>query len=158
MITGTSITVQNKLFLTFWSTAWPGYESFIWCLFRLPVSLGQNWPSWSGRVVKSAELPYARQAPPMLMDVSPLMLIKKDWLPCWSSRGQQVLHERWIWGIHCTQARKHASEGSTLALKLRGNITRSPKQGYQWPHKKGLMSSKTLKKIIGTEFRITIDL
>ena len=24
----------------------------------------------------------------------------------------------------------------TLALKPRGDITRSPKQGYQWPHKK----------------------
>ena len=24
----------------------------------------------------------------------------------------------------------------TLALKPRGNVTRSPKQGYQWPHKK----------------------
>ena len=29
----------------------------------------------------------------------------------------------------------------TLALKPRGDITRSPKQGYEWPHKKG-MSSK----------------
>ena len=24
----------------------------------------------------------------------------------------------------------------TLALKPRGDITRSPKQGYQWPHKR----------------------
>ena len=36
------------------------------------------------------------------------------------------------------QATKHASEGSTLALKPRGDITRSPKQGYQWPHEKDL--------------------
>ena len=34
----------------------------------------------------------------------------------------------------------------TLALKPRGDVTRSPKQGYQWPHKKGLMSSKNFKK------------
>ena len=34
----------------------------------------------------------------------------------------------------------------TLALKPRGDVTRSPKQGYQWPHKKGLMSSKNLQK------------
>ena len=33
-----------------------------------------------------------------------------------------------------------------LALKHRGDITRSPKQGYMWPHKKGLMSSKNYKK------------
>ena len=32
--------------------------------------------------------------------------------------------------IHCTQATKHASEGSTLALKPRGDVTRSPKQGH----------------------------
>ena len=32
------------------------------------------------------------------------------------------------------QARKHANE-STLALKPRADITRSPTQGYQWPHK-----------------------
>ena len=44
--------------------------------------------------------------------------------------------QRWIWGIHWTQARKHLSEGSTLALKPRADVTRSSKQGYQWPHKK----------------------
>ena len=50
--------------------------------------------------------------------------------------SQQVSHQRWISGIHCTQATKHASKGSTLALKPRENITRSPKQGYQRPHEK----------------------
>ena len=30
----------------------------------------------------------------------------------------------------------------TLTLKPRGDVTRSPKQGYHWPHKKGLMSYK----------------
>ena len=25
------------------------------------------------------------------------------WLPCWPSRGQQVSHQKWIWGIHCAQ-------------------------------------------------------
>ena len=35
------------------------------------------------------------------------------------------------------QARKHASK-STLALKPRADITRSLKQGYQWPHKKDM--------------------
>ena len=33
---------------------------------------------------------------------------------------------------------RNASEGSTLALKPRGDVIRSPKQGYQWPHKKDL--------------------
>ena len=71
-----------------------------------------------------------------------------DQLPCWLPRGQHVSHQRWISGIHCVQVRKHAIEGSTLALKPRGDITISPKQGYQWPHKKDLCPPKIfLKKV-----------
>ena len=44
------------------------------------------------------------------------------------------------------QARKRASEKSTLALKPRADVTRSPKQGYQWPHKKDSCPTKHLKK------------
>ena len=33
-----------------------------------------------------------------------------------------------------------------LALKPRGNVTRSPKQGYQWPHKKDSCTPKNFKK------------
>ena len=40
----------------------------------------------------------------------------------------------------------HTSEkagmGSTLALKPRADVTRSPKQGYQWPNKKDLCPQK----------------
>ena len=43
------------------------------------------------------------------------------------------------------QARKHASE-STLALKPRADVTRSSKQGYQWPHKKDMCPPKSKKK------------
>ena len=39
-------------------------------------------------------------------------------------------------GIRCAQARKHAREGSTLALKSRAHVTRRPKRGYQWLHEK----------------------
>ena len=69
-----------------------------------------------------------------------------DWLPCWLPRGQQVSHQRWIWGIHCAQARKHASKGSTLALKPRADITRNPKPGCQRPHKKDLCPPKNFFK------------
>ena len=69
-----------------------------------------------------------------------------DQLPCWLLYSQQVLHQRWISGIHGTQATKHASEGSTLALKPRGDVIRSPKQGYQWPHKKNSCPPKIYKK------------
>ena len=44
------------------------------------------------------------------------------------------------------QARKCASQKSILALKPRAVVTRNPKLGYQWPHKKDLCPSK-LKKI-----------
>ena len=49
---------------------------------------------------------------------------------CWLTKGLTVLHQRWIWGKHCTQARKHASKGCTLAFKPRADITKSLKQGY----------------------------
>ena len=44
------------------------------------------------------------------------------------------------------QARKRTSEKSTLALKPGADVTRSPKQGYQWPPWIELMSSKFKKK------------
>ena len=34
------------------------------------------------------------------------------------------------------QVTKHANKGSNLALKPRANVTRSLKQGYQWPPQK----------------------
>ena len=49
--------------------------------------------------------------------------------------------------LRITQVRKD-TKGSTLALKPRADITRNPKQGYQWPHKKDLCPPKVfLKKI-----------
>ena len=45
-----------------------------------------------------------------------------------------------------TQARKHAKKGSSIALKPRADVTRSPKRGYQWPDKKDFCPSKILKK------------
>ena len=48
-----------------------------------------------------------------------------------------------------TQARKRASEKTTLALKPRADITKtSPKQGYQWPHEKDLCPTKTRSSTI----------
>ena len=37
----------------------------------------------------------------------------------------------------------------TLALKPRADITRSPKQGYQWPHEKDMCPTKIKKKRLG---------
>ena len=73
---------------------------------------------------------------------------KLAWLPCWLPRGWQVLHQRRILGniqhILLCQAQIRLS---TLVLKPRGDITRCPKQGYQWPWKKDLGPPKiNLKK------------
>ena len=46
------------------------------------------------------------------------------------------------------QTRKHVSEKSTLDLKPRTDITRSPKQGVSVTPQKGLMSFKMFKKIV----------
>ena len=40
--------------------------------------------------------------------------------------------------LRIAQLMKHISKGPTLAFKLRSDVTISPKQGYQWPHKKDL--------------------
>ena len=37
-------------------------------------------------------------------------------------------------------------EEPTLALKPKGDVTRSPKQGYQWPHKWTCVQQKFKKK------------
>ena len=59
---------------------------------------------------------------------------------CWHKYvDQKELHRRWIWGE--SQTRKHVSEKSTLVTNV--DVTRSPKKGNQWPHKKKLKSSKT---------------
>ena len=60
------------------------------------------------------------------------------WLLCWLPRGQQVLHQRSISGN--VQIRL-----STLVSRPSGDVTRSPKQGYQWFHKKDLCRPKFVK-------------
>ena len=47
--------------------------------------------------------------------------------------------------FHCAQARKHASEGSTLVLKPRADVTKSPER-CQWSHKKSCVLQKCFKK------------
>ena len=43
--------------------------------------------------------------------------------------------------------RENASKGSTLTLKPRADVTRSPKQGHQWPHEKDLCPPKLKKNV-----------
>ena len=82
------------------------------------------------------------EPPPMLVDASASMWIKR--LSCHAdlytvsrchTRGESEDHTgKKVW------------KGSTLALKLRADITRSPKQGYQWPYEKDLCPPKKFKE------------
>ena len=49
-------------------------------------------------------------------------------------------------GTYITFASTMRIRQPTLDLKLRGDVTRNPKQGYQWPQKKDMCPPKTLKK------------
>ena len=46
------------------------------------------------------------------------------------------------WRIRFAQVRKHASEGTHPVFETQADITRSPKQGYQWSHKKNSCTKK----------------
>ena len=71
-----------------------------------------------------------------------------DWLLCWQytpAKGvapELNLRER----ILCTPLPSANKAEPTLAFKPRGDVTRSPKQGYQWPHKWTCVQQKFKKK------------
>ena len=50
---------------------------------------------------------------------------------------------------------KKTRKGSTLALKPRADVTRSPKQGYQWHHEKNICPPKIFLKNY-SEWRINL--
>ena len=60
-----------------------------------------------------------------------------NWPPCWPSKSQQVLCQMWISGnVHHKCLCQVWIRLLTLAMKPTEDVTRSPKQGYQWPHKR----------------------
>ena len=52
----------------------------------------------------------------------------------------------WIWGICCTQARKHASEGIQPDFEPQGKRHQKSKTGVSMATQKGLVSSKNYEK------------
>ena len=56
------------------------------------------------------------------------------------------------------QAMKHASEGIHSGFETRTDITRIPKQGHQWPHKKGLCPLATCKHFVEGDRQISVGL
>ena len=51
-------------------------------------------------------------------------------------------HLKWIWGIHCVQARKYASQGIQPSFETQGRYHQKSKTGLSVAPQKGLMSSK----------------
>ena len=82
------------------------------------------------------------QVPPLHMHVGSdrLRAGRQEVGKC-STRGES-------WGMYITFASaKIANKAEpTLALKPRGDVTRNPKQGYQWPQKGHVSAQKLLKK------------
>ena len=57
--------------------------------------------------------------------------------PCWPSRGQQMLHQRWISrNVHHVHLCQVLIRLPTLALKPGVDFNSSSKQGYQWSHER----------------------
>ena len=55
---------------------------------------------------------------------------------------RQVSHQRWIWGIHCAQARKHTSKGIHPGFETQGRRHQKSKIGVSVALQKGLVSYK----------------
>ena len=61
-----------------------------------------------------------------------------------AKRSANVAPEVGSWGMYITlaSAKKANKAEPTLALNPRGDVTRNPKQGYQWPQKRTCVSDK----------------
>ena len=60
----------------------------------------------------------------------------KRWLGCHAGRCHTRGESQETCNVTCMPPLSLNKAEPTLALKPRGDVTRSPKQGYQWPHKK----------------------
>ena len=59
----------------------------------------------------------------------------QDWLHAGCQEVSKCSTRGESWGMYITFASAMRIRQPTLALKPRGDITRNPKQGYQWPQK-----------------------
>ena len=78
--------------------------------------------------------------PPMLVNTSASMWIKKALLPCWPPYGQQVSHKRWIWGSH----RWESTQGIHPGFKIQGRCHQKSKTRVSVAPQEGLVSSKNV--------------
>ena len=66
---------------------------------------------------------------------------QKARLPCWPSRGQQVLHQGWIWRIYSTQVTKHSNKGFYPGFETPDRRHHKSKRGASVALQRELMSS-----------------
>ena len=59
-----------------------------------------------------------------------------------ATKSQQMLHQRWIWGVHHVQVTKHVSEVVYPGFETLGRPHQKSKTGVSVAPQKGLMSSK----------------
>ena len=88
-----------------WLLVWSVLTAlFTWNMRLFRTDSEQCLQTWKGNkwtTIDQAWLQffYSSEPPPMPVDTSVGMWIKKAWLPCWSLYSQQVSQQRWIWGI-----------------------------------------------------------
>ena len=87
------------------------------------------------------------------------MWVKVAQLPYWPSRGRQVLHQRWIWGIAC---RQESMQASPPWLWNPGQTSPEVQTGVSVAPQKGHVSSKKFKKkklkLVQTEAHFTVKI
>ena len=68
------------------------------------------------------------------------MWMRMAQLLCWPPRGQQVSHQRWIWGFCCST--KHVSKGIHPGFETKGRCRQKSKTGTPADPQQGLRSYK----------------
>ena len=149
------IGTKCPIVLLYWNTKSPVRDGPLAPIRSLP----ENHNQWQNRKSVSSVSKWVLPNCALLNNtLKSLRMGKSNRLPCWPSRGQQVSHQRWISRnvLHICLCQVWTGL-PTLALKPRGDITRSPRQGYQWPHKSAcvyhIILKMSLSVVTDTTFR-----
>ena len=133
-----------------------GFQGF-WAELNFRGLAEPEWPIGIERCARRTDDRWFEpwpKPPPMLVDTSTSTWIKKAWLPCdaMPCPMQCALVTPEV-NLRITQTRKHA-KGSSLALKPRVDITRSPQWGISDPMKRTYVLQNIFKRTFwGLKFR-----
>ena len=79
----------------------------------------------------------------ILQDSQAKVALSVAWLTCWRSTGQKVSHQRWVWGIVCTQ--ENVKARNPPGSEIQGRHHQRSKSGVSVAQQKGHVSSKIKK-------------